>query len=713
MPMRARLPLPLLFLLGSWTLLALVAACEAGADDGAGGASSGGADVAGGDAAPGKADRAGVTRETNFAAGRMVLYELQVRSANACDPSVGSPRQRAACATKVAPQIPYRAEGMTCASEGDLRRIRLGTLDDLGEDTADFRDGITLRYVAETVGANTVWLMPIFPNNDTWSLPDACDDLGSPYAVRDYVHPRGTLSRACVAAGRDEYADEPCWGTASFDAILADAHARGMRVMLDLAFNHFGHNYLMYDVQGFRPVRDRIADGEDLDDLWNFAETEDEALLYPEVLDRVDALERLASRDGEHAARLAALRERCPDLAGQALVRAYHMWRVALDGERERFDCAAEFLEQAVPGFYLGADRFDPSTGPGDSFSNDWRDVKFLYHQSTNAAHVHDFVRNREYLFRVLNYWTARGVDAFRLDHTTDLSNGLAAEEWAYILQKVDYYAERRGQARPVFLAEEFMSQQQMGAVVDVLTEGYVHDICGRGGKTKDAAHVEWVLSNMDRFAGRTYVLTALETHDEHRLTDGTGLDPWTGAGFWAIGAATWSTPMVVMGQELGEPWGIAFRRRDFLRSRFEGSGSDRADADALVRFYRDVITARLAEENRALPASGRAFLRPRNAQDDGPDPRLLAMLKWSDDGNVVLAVHNLWRQAASQSYFIDEGVARAASIRPELDYRLVDVFTGAPAGACRSGADLAWDLYVALDADTRLQWLRVERCAD
>ena len=39
-----------------------------------------------------------------------------------------------------------------------------------------------------TVGANALWLMPVFPVNDEWNLPDACDNLGSPYAVRDYLH---------------------------------------------------------------------------------------------------------------------------------------------------------------------------------------------------------------------------------------------------------------------------------------------------------------------------------------------------------------------------------------------------------------------------------------------------------------------------------------------------------------------------------------------
>lgn len=59
-----------------------------------------------------------------------ILYELQVRSANACDPTVGSPEQKAACdakaANKSAPKVKYMAEGMSCKDLDRLHRIRLG-----------------------------------------------------------------------------------------------------------------------------------------------------------------------------------------------------------------------------------------------------------------------------------------------------------------------------------------------------------------------------------------------------------------------------------------------------------------------------------------------------------------------------------------------------------------------------------------------------------
>jgi hypothetical protein len=267
----------------------------------------------------------------------------------------------------------------------------------------------------------------------------------------------------------------------------------------------------------------------------------------------------------------------------------------------------------------------------------------------------------------------------------------------------VDYYAWRRGQARPVFLFEEFGDQQGVGRVADIMTEGYVGDMCGRGGTTKDAWHVEHVVGNMGRFGGHTFVMSALETHDEKRLLDGTGFDVWTGAGFWGIGATTWSTPMLLMGQEAGEGWGLSFRRSDYLRSRFG------AAQDGLIDFYGAMSRARLAWENRALRAPSYAFLRTRDG--GGVDGRIFAQVKWSGDGNVVFTFHNLWEQPVAQSYYIPPELADQLWVRDWRQYRLVDVLSGQQLGPCRSGAELKWSFYVAMDAGTRMQWMRLEAC--
>lgn len=641
----------------------------------------------------------------NLAAGSQVLYEIQVRTANACHPDVGSALQKAACAKKIAPANVYRAEGVTCGELDALHRIKLGTLDDLMADTADYRDGITLRYVKEKVSATMVWLMPVFPNNDQWSLPDACDNLGSPYAVRDYFHAAGSLSRACIAAGRDEHSTEPCNANPELDALIQKAHEKGLKVMLDVAFNHFGHNYAFYDQAEGRTVRDRAFAGENLDALWSFDATYDEAHLHPEVLDTEAKLAALAKKSPADAKLLAELGLKCPALTGDDKVRGFAMYRDAFDWERSRFGCDPKknFLEHQIPAYYTGVNRFDPARFVGDNFTNNWRDVKFLYHHEENTGHYWEFVREREYLFRVMNYWVSRGVDGFRLDHTTDGDSGMGSNEWKYLTEKVSYYANKRGQKRPIFLAEEFHDQLEINKVTDIMTDGYVGDMCGRNGANKNTSRVEGILEAMNRFDDHAFVMTALETHDEHRLTDGTGFNVWTGAGFWGIGATTRSTPMLLMGQELGEGWGLAFRKSDFLRARFADD-----DRSSLVGYYRSMIAARLAPENRALLMPGHAYLRSRWTNQ--PDQRLFAQVKWGD-GNVVFIFHNLWEQDVAQSYTLDDWLAGTLGIRNDGLYRLVDALSGKQAGACRKGFELKGNFYVSMDRGTRAQWLRLELC--
>jgi len=213
----------------------------------------------------------------------------------------------------------------------------------------------------------------------------------------------------------------------------------------------------------------------------------------------------------------------------------------------------------------------------------------------------------------------------------------------------------------------------------------------------------------MSRFDGHAFTMTALETHDEHRLLEGTGFNVWTGAGFWGVGASTRSTPMILMGQELGESSGLGFRKSDFLRSRFVGSSSFNGAGDALVGFYNALITTRLRNENRALLAPNHYYLRSRWNQQT--DPRIFAQAKWSDDANVVFVFHNLWEQNVAQSYFIPPDLAGKLHMDDGRSYKLVDALSGQQKGGCRAGWEMKGDLYVPMDAATRAQWLRLESC--
>jgi cyclomaltodextrinase len=79
-------------------------------------------------------------------------------------------------------------------------------------------EGITAQLDRlKELGINILWLMPIHPVG----RERAKGTIGSPYAVRDY------------------YAINPDYGTpADFKRLVAEAHRRGMRVIIDIVANH-------------------------------------------------------------------------------------------------------------------------------------------------------------------------------------------------------------------------------------------------------------------------------------------------------------------------------------------------------------------------------------------------------------------------------------------------------------------------------------------
>jgi glycosidase len=83
--------------------------------------------------------------------------------------------------------------------------------------TGDFRGVISGLDRIRAVGANVLWLMPIYPVG----VANRKGTLGSPYAVQDY------------------HAINPLFGTAAdFRALVRAVHARGMKLILDWVPNH-------------------------------------------------------------------------------------------------------------------------------------------------------------------------------------------------------------------------------------------------------------------------------------------------------------------------------------------------------------------------------------------------------------------------------------------------------------------------------------------
>ena len=86
-------------------------------------------------------------------------------------------------------------------------------------------DGVTARLDdLHDLGVNILWMMPIHPIGEKFRK----GELGSPYSIRDY------------------YAVDPNYGTLDdFKKLVAGAHQRGMKVIMDIVANHTAWDSVM------------------------------------------------------------------------------------------------------------------------------------------------------------------------------------------------------------------------------------------------------------------------------------------------------------------------------------------------------------------------------------------------------------------------------------------------------------------------------------
>ena len=107
----------------------------------------------------------------------------------------------------------YSPSTMLWWEEGVIYQIYPRSFADFNGDGIGDLPGITskLDYVANTLGADAIWLSPHYPSPQ--------DDFG--YDVADY----------CDV--------DPMYGTlADFDDLVAEAHRLGLRVIVDYVINH-------------------------------------------------------------------------------------------------------------------------------------------------------------------------------------------------------------------------------------------------------------------------------------------------------------------------------------------------------------------------------------------------------------------------------------------------------------------------------------------
>ncbi|HJU06728.1 MAG TPA: alpha-amylase family glycosyl hydrolase, partial [Nitrospiraceae bacterium] len=160
------------------------------------------------------------------------------------DFTAGGRRQRD-CAVVISPRkvlslTMYEANPYVIEATAGGTAQQRSTLDDFTDHDGDGYDPFSLQYVRNTLGFNTLWLMPIFPNTHERFDPDQNKRVGnyspgSPYAARDYW----SVSERLAEAGTPEAAMQ------EFKHLLDKAEEIDLNIFIDVALNHAGRDVVV------------------------------------------------------------------------------------------------------------------------------------------------------------------------------------------------------------------------------------------------------------------------------------------------------------------------------------------------------------------------------------------------------------------------------------------------------------------------------------
>lgn len=667
----------------------------------------------------------------------MTMYELQIRSANACHVDGGFGEADSCRKKQFAPEVTEKADVHPRIPYNPIcdkaqKKRRPGTVGDLLLDTKDIRDRITLRYIRESVGINTLWLMPVHPNYEQGIfLPDPCDLGGSPYSSTDFMHVRASLSDTCIEQKRDETTSRPCWGNnhvlegsetlawpaanyfrdtperkvgdpdmrqSDFQAAINKAKDLGMNIVMDIALNHTGVDYQFHDYRDAPTYRQYVenaqAAGVPVDDyMWGLLIDPNKVemgLVFPSILDRRGEM------SSEQVAEVRKIKG-CRDADDRRLVVMQNLVNAAYSFERSRLQCDNIQLHFNLPGFYASdRNHGEPAPNEGDVF-HEWRDVLKLYYAEGNRARMYEWVRAREFAFRVLNFWVSQGARGFRLDH----ASGVHPHVWNYIIRKVRKYqkirCERLGIPYEdiVFFAEDYDNTKSNLPNFDAAWVYEIKDL--QYMPVKNTSILTGLFDGLaDKYGhkqrrdpyfgngwGVPLFVLGLNTHDEQSIYGPlSGMDAWTGAAFHAIFTTLYAMTTMTVGQDFGETWQMPFRRIDHLPARWGPGHKDlddngKANLAAWYKKLHEARTGRSGDKLRypSLAYGERYWLK---TPYDTHDNRYMMYAKYLKDcSETTFVMISLWGERQDQTYAVTDDFAGKICLDANRNYKLINVFDG------------------------------------
>ncbi|MFO0728879.1 MAG: alpha-amylase family glycosyl hydrolase [Myxococcota bacterium] len=367
---------------------------------------------------------------------------------------------------------------------------------------ADLTSGEYGKYTLEGLaseGINAIRLQPPF-RSDPWDKRHPYDTAGSPYAATDFfaIDPRASKDATGVPAWDRDKAMK--LANAEFRAFVDKAHSLGIKVILDIALNHTGHNFTFRDYFEDKAAGERVVRN-------NFSQI------------------------------------------------ALNSEQLAVITDRLNKTDVSQFAEVLYPEMY--ASKFRDRNGAhnvGDTIgggNGEWADTKQLNHGVFNYGcdearlPVNDKVV--DWFARILKFWVNdMGVDGFRLDHATNLP--ITFYERA--LNQVQASAKK-----PIaIIGEDFNQHDKLGPYVDALESGW-YRVFVDAMKSLRADIIKDALSG-----GYFNETLRLGNHDEHRIIQDFGGDMMGATRFTATMELLGGWFTSLMGDELGESKQFEFK---------------------------------------------------------------------------------------------------------------------------------------------------------
>lgn len=548
--------------------------------------------------------------------------------------------------------------------------IGLANADPSGSDTSTLRDlidptpGKYNLWAIKAAGKNAIRLQPPF-RAERWDRAHPYDTLGSPYAATDFLSIDPRYSRDVQQAGipASDVDKQRQVANAEFWRVVDKAHELGMKVILDVALNHSGHNLT------FRDLFDDPVAGEKV------------------MRNNFDQLVVNADQKKAVAERLA----KNPNGSGEELF-------------PEMF-AASNWDAQ-------GAHTVDETVAGGNG---QWGDTKQLNHGGFNWGGIEKNATINQnvtdWYTRILKYWVdppdsesgaptgaQHGVDGFRFDHSSNLPTRFWERSLTQLQALVD---------KPIaVIAEDFNQGEKLRVYADAMESGWYKDIIARF-QASDINGIHGIIDN-------DYFFETLRggNHDEERIVAQFGGDMMAAGRYLCMIDLLGGISTTVMGDEFGEQKKVEFKHKGGV-------------PPVLVHARYNQLSQANVELELAMSRAGRArsddpslrtVLRER-LYADGPEHNILAVARHADDralpGTLVFA--NLANADVMQNKFWLDGETRAR-IDPDGTYQARDLMSKTPDANLWSrpikGSELlANGLFVKLNP-YQIQALKLDRVA-